>query len=63
MKKEPSGKFKGINTHYFHFTVTSVVLISKKYPVIFNLDNSMVSYSDSMSVSTEVFNHIFRFSE
>ncbi len=63
MKKEPSDKLKGINTHDFHFIVTGVVFVTKKHLIILDLYYSMVPYSDSMSVSAEVFNNIFRFSE
>ncbi len=60
MKKEPPDKLEGINAHYFLFFVTSVVLITKKHPVILDFGNAMVPYSDSVSVSTEIFNDIFR---
>ncbi len=63
MKKKPLDKLEGINANDFHFIVTSVVFVTKKHPVILNLDNAMVPYSDSVSVSAEIFNNILRFSE
>jgi len=63
MKKEPSDKLEGINTHDFHFIVTGVVFVTKKHLIILNLDNAMVPYCYPVSISTEVFNNILRFSE
>ncbi len=42
MKKEPSDKLEGINVHYFHYTITGVVFVTKKHLIILDLDNSLV---------------------